>query len=90
MSRLRIGIAGAGGMGGHHARMLSARDDAQVVSLFDTDPVAMNRLEKTLGSSVQGLNHFATLEAMIDSEQAGRDRHRDAPYPARGPGPDQP
>ena len=69
MSRLRIGIAGAGGMGGHHARMLAARDDARVVSLFDTDPVAMNRLEKTLGPTVQGLNHYATLEAMIGSEQ---------------------
>ncbi len=68
MSTLRIGIAGAGGMGGHHARLLSAREDARVVSLFDTDPVAMNRLEKTLGPAAQGLNHYAALEAMIDSE----------------------
>lgn len=56
-------------MGGHHARILSARDDAQIVALFDTDPVAMNRLEKSLGSSVQGLNHYGSLSAMIDSEK---------------------
>ena len=68
METLRIGIAGAGGMGGHHARLLSAREDVRVVSLFDTDPVAMNRMEKTLGPSAQGLNHYATLESMIDGE----------------------
>ncbi len=68
MSILRIGIAGAGGMGGHHARLLSAREDARVVALFDTDPVAMNRLEKTLGPKTPGLNHYGSLEAMIDSE----------------------
>ena len=69
MSTLQIGIAGAGGMGGHHARLISAREDARVVSLFDTDPVAMNRLEKSLGTAAQGLNHYGSLEAMIDSEE---------------------
>ena len=69
MSRVRIGIAGAGGMGKHHARILSARDDTQIVALFDTDPVAMNRLEKSLGVSVQGLNHYSSLSAMIDSDK---------------------
>ena len=69
MSRVRIGIAGAGGMGKHHARILSARDDTQIVALFDTDPVAMNRLEKSLGVSVQALNHYSSLSAMIDSDK---------------------
>ncbi|MCY3713060.1 MAG: Gfo/Idh/MocA family oxidoreductase, partial [Gemmatimonadetes bacterium] len=69
METLRIGIAGAGGMGGHHARLLSAREDVRVVSLFDTDPVAMNRMEKTLGPAGQGLNHYASLESMIDAER---------------------
>ena len=69
MSLLRIGIAGTGGMGGNHARILSARPDVELVALFDTDPVAMNRLEKSLGMAVQGLNHYASLESMIEEEK---------------------
>jgi len=44
VTRLPVAVVGCGHLGGIHARLLAARDDAELVAVVDPDPVARERV----------------------------------------------
>ncbi|HYQ95695.1 MAG TPA: Gfo/Idh/MocA family oxidoreductase [Candidatus Eisenbacteria bacterium] len=61
MNRLRVGVAGVGHLGSHHARAWSRIEGADLIGGFDPDPAARERAGRELG-----LQAFETLEALAD------------------------
>ncbi len=67
MAEIRIGMIGAGGMANYHARQISERHDARIVSICDTSDEALDRLASTLGDAADVGRHDA-FETMLDQQ----------------------
>lgn len=50
MKPLRVGVVGAGRLGGFHAQKLAAREDVQVVAVADPDPAQRQRVAGACGA----------------------------------------
>jgi UDP-N-acetylglucosamine 3-dehydrogenase len=61
MKSLRVGVAGLGMMGRHHARVWSEVPGAELVAVADADKAAVERI--THGRTVRG---FMTIDEMLD------------------------
>ena len=61
MTALRVGVAGLGHLGSHHARAWSRLGLAEVAGGFDPDPAARERAAAELGIPV-----FDSLGALLD------------------------
>lgn len=59
--RLRVGVAGVGSLGFHHARILREIPGAEMVGIHDTNPARTAQVAQELG-----LTAFTTLEEMLD------------------------
>ena len=65
---LRIGIVGAGGMGGHHARELQKRPDARVVALCDVADQALTGAAAYFAERGEHPARYTDLAAMLAGE----------------------
>ncbi|MEL6675435.1 MAG: Gfo/Idh/MocA family oxidoreductase [Bacteroidota bacterium] len=65
MSRVRIGLLGAGHLGKIHLRLLTEIPAFEVVGFFDVDPVVCQNVEAEFN-----LSAFPTIEAMIEAVDA--------------------
>ncbi len=61
MSALRVGVAGVGHLGGHHARAWARIQDAVLVGGYDPSPAARER-----GTRELTLPMFDTIDALLD------------------------
>ena len=66
--RLRFGIVGTGGMGGHHARELHKRQDATVAALCDTSEQALIRAAGWFAEHGAHPARYTDLAAMLAAE----------------------
>ena len=51
---IRIGVVGCGVHGLHHVRLLTAREDAVLAGIYDTDPATAERVSAEYGMSAYG------------------------------------
>src|SRR5690606_16290718 len=58
---LKVGVAGVGSLGRHHARLLRALPDAQLVGIHDTDAERLRAVGDALGVTA-----FDALEPLLD------------------------
>ncbi len=63
--RLRVGVAGVGSLGYHHARILRDLPDVRMSGFFDVDPTRTAKVESELG-----LSPASSLEALLDDVDA--------------------
>ncbi len=64
-----MGIVGTGGMGGHHARELEARADAEVVALCDVSPRALARAAAYFQEHGATPKQYGVLADMLSREE---------------------
>src|SRR5690606_21187757 len=62
---LKVGVAGVGSLGRHHARLLRDLPDAHLVGIHDTDAERMRAVGEALGVAT-----FDALEALLDRVEA--------------------
>ena len=62
---LRVGVVGAGALGGHHTRILAAMPNVELVGVFDLLPEVARRVAELNGSRV-----FDTQDELAESCQA--------------------
>ncbi|HEX6062959.1 MAG TPA: Gfo/Idh/MocA family oxidoreductase, partial [Longimicrobiales bacterium] len=65
MSSLRLGVAGVGSLGFHHARIARELPNATLVGVHDANPARLQQVEQELG--VRG---FADLRELLDQVDA--------------------
>ena len=61
---LRVGVAGLGAMGRHHARVWSEIPDVELIAVADVDPAAVERV--TRARTFRG---YTDIQEMLDAEQ---------------------
>ena len=62
---LKVGVAGVGSLGFHHARILSELPEARLVGVHDSSAERLREVESKLGART-----FATLDALLDEVDA--------------------
>jgi len=62
MIPVRFGVVGVGGMGGHHAKMLSQMPETQLVAVADLNPDTVQRV-----ASETGARAFADARSLLES-----------------------
>ena len=74
MNRLRVAVIGAGHLGQHHARLLAAMDDVELIGVVDTKPGRADEIAAKYGtrafgdvSDVRGLVEAVTVAVPTES-----------------------
>jgi len=65
MAKVRMGVIGAGNMGGHHAKYMNQVPGAELAALADTD----GEKRKKLAEQYPGVAIFDTATALLDSKK---------------------
>ena len=64
-SMIRIGVAGAGVFGGHHASKYARMENAALAGVFDIDPVRANKIATLYNT--QSFDDYAALVGAVDA-----------------------
>ncbi len=65
MKRVRIGVVGTGALGFHHTRLLKKIDGAELVGIYDLNPVRAAQVSAELGTTA-----YPSLDALLDRVEA--------------------
>jgi len=65
LRRVRIGVVGTGALGFHHARLLKTIDGAELVGIYDVNPVRAAQVARELETVAHG-----SLDALLDRVEA--------------------
>ena len=65
MTKIRVGVVGAGQFGKNHARVVSGSSRAKLVAVVDTDPVRARQAAEQHGC--EALGHFSALDGKVDA-----------------------
>ena len=65
MTKLRVAVIGVGHLGQHHARLLAAMDDVELVGVVDTKPGRAEEVAAKYGT--RAFNTAADLDATVDA-----------------------
>jgi predicted dehydrogenase len=65
LRRIRVGVVGTGALGFHHARLLKTIEGAELVGIYDVNPVRAAQVARELGTVAH-----ETLDALLDRVEA--------------------
>jgi len=65
VKRVRIGVVGTGALGFHHTRLLKKIDGAELVGIYDLNPVRAAQVSAELGTTA-----YPSLDALLDRVEA--------------------